>query len=55
MRIGVFIGDVSGARTGVDDLLAAARDAEQRGFTTGWVPHIPGASTASLRWRSRAR
>jgi 5,10-methylenetetrahydromethanopterin reductase len=41
MRIGVFIGDVSGRRTGVDELLDAARDAEARGFTTGWVPHIP--------------
>ena len=41
MRIGVFISDVSGARTSVDELLAAARDAEERGFTTGWVPHIP--------------
>ncbi|MEX1008753.1 MAG: TIGR03564 family F420-dependent LLM class oxidoreductase [Acidimicrobiia bacterium] len=41
MRIGVFIGDVSGRRTDVDELLDAARDAEARGFTTGWVPHIP--------------
>ena len=41
MRIGVFIGDVSGARTSVDELLAAARDADERGFATGWVPHIP--------------
>lgn len=41
MRIGVFIGDVSGARTTVDELLVAARDADDRGFSTGWVPHIP--------------
>jgi F420-dependent oxidoreductase-like protein len=41
MQIGVFIGDVSGRRTGVAELLAAARDAEDRGFATGWVPHIP--------------
>ncbi len=41
MRIGVFIGDVSGARTSIDELLAAARDADERGFTTAWVPHIP--------------
>ena len=41
MRIGVFIGEVSGARTTVDDLLVAARDAEARGFASGWVPHIP--------------
>ena len=41
MRIGVFIGEASGDRTSVEALLANARDAEQRGFTTGWVPHIP--------------
>jgi 5,10-methylenetetrahydromethanopterin reductase len=41
MRIGAFISDVSGAQTGVDELLANARAAEALGFTTGWVPHIP--------------
>src|SRR5947207_3680858 len=41
MRIGLFISDVSGAQTGVDELLANARAAEALGFTTGWVPHIP--------------
>lgn len=41
MRIGVFIGEASGDRTSVDALLANARDAEERGFATGWVPHIP--------------
>jgi F420-dependent oxidoreductase-like protein len=41
MRIGVFIGDVSGARTAIPELLENARAAEARGFTTGWVPHIP--------------
>jgi F420-dependent oxidoreductase-like protein len=41
VRIGVFIGEASGERTSVADLLANARDAEQRGFATGWVPHIP--------------
>jgi F420-dependent oxidoreductase-like protein len=41
VRVGVFVGDVSGRRTGVEELLAAARDAEARGFSTGWVPHIP--------------
>src|SRR6478735_12445089 len=41
MRIGVFIGDASGARTSVDELLAAAQTAEARGCTTGGVPHIP--------------
>lgn len=41
MRIGVFIGEASGERTTVEQLLANARDAEARGFATGWVPHIP--------------
>jgi alkanesulfonate monooxygenase SsuD/methylene tetrahydromethanopterin reductase-like flavin-dependent oxidoreductase (luciferase family) len=41
MRIGVFIGDVSGARTSIPELLDSAREAEARGFTSGWVPHLP--------------
>jgi len=41
MRIGVFIGDASGARTDLAALLARARWAEEAGFATGWVPHIP--------------
>ncbi len=41
MRIGVFIADVSGAQTRIDELLANAQTAERLGFSTGWVPHIP--------------
>ncbi len=41
MRLGVFIGDASGLRTGVDELLANAQEAERLGFATGWLPHIP--------------
>lgn len=41
MRIGVFIGEASGERTSVEQLLANAVEAEERGFATGWVPHIP--------------
>ena len=41
MRIGAFIGDASGLRTSPDELLAAAREAEALGLSTGWVPHIP--------------
>ncbi len=41
MRIGVFISDVSGAQTEIEELLANARAAEALGFSTGWVPHIP--------------
>ena len=41
MRMGVFIGDASGARTTVADLVANARAAETAGFATAWVPHIP--------------
>ncbi len=41
MRIGVFIGDTTGERTSVEQLLANAGDAESRGLSTAWVPHIP--------------
>jgi F420-dependent oxidoreductase-like protein len=41
MRLGIFIGDAGGERTSVDELLAGARQAEELGFATGWVPHIP--------------
>ena len=41
MRIGVFISEATGERTSVEQLLANARDAEERGLATGWVPHIP--------------
>ena len=41
MRVGLFIGDATGVRTSVADLVAAARDADDLGFATGWVPHIP--------------
>ena len=41
MRIGVFTVDINGARTTVPELLAASRDAEQRGFATAWVPQLP--------------
>jgi F420-dependent oxidoreductase-like protein len=41
MRVGVFIGEATGERTSVDQLLANAKDAEARGLSTGWVPHIP--------------
>src|SRR3954465_5049878 len=41
MRIGLFISDVSGEQTTIEELLANARAAEALGFSTGWVPHIP--------------
>src|ERR1700712_1785969 len=41
MRLGIFIGDAGGGRTSVNELLAGARQAEELGFATGWVPHIP--------------
>jgi F420-dependent oxidoreductase-like protein len=41
MRVGVFIGEASGEKTTIDQLLANARAAEARGLATGWVPHIP--------------
>jgi F420-dependent oxidoreductase-like protein len=41
MRVGVFIGEATGERTSIDQLLANAGAAEERGLSTGWVPHIP--------------
>jgi 5,10-methylenetetrahydromethanopterin reductase len=41
MRVGIFIGEASGERTSVEQLLANAQRAEARGFATAWVPHIP--------------
>lgn len=41
MRIGVFIGDVSGGRTDIDTMLERARWAEASGFHTAWLPHMP--------------
>jgi F420-dependent oxidoreductase-like protein len=48
MRLGVFIGDASGLRTDVDALLANAREAEELGFATGWLPHIPWSLDALM-------
>ncbi|HZP29029.1 MAG TPA: TIGR03564 family F420-dependent LLM class oxidoreductase [Acidimicrobiia bacterium] len=41
MRIGMFISETSGERTGIDSLLATAAWAESSNLATGWVPHIP--------------
>ena len=41
MQLGVFISEVTADRTSVGDLLTNARRAEELGFATGWVPHIP--------------
>lgn len=41
MRIGVFIGDVSGGRTSIDGVLERARRAEEAGFASAWLPHMP--------------
>jgi F420-dependent oxidoreductase-like protein len=41
MRIGTFISDTGGARTEVGELRELARWAEDSGFTTAWVPHLP--------------
>jgi 5,10-methylenetetrahydromethanopterin reductase len=41
MRIGVFIVNIVGGPTSIADLLAHARDAEERGFATAWIPQLP--------------
>jgi 5,10-methylenetetrahydromethanopterin reductase len=41
MRVGIFIGEATGERTSMAQMVANARMAEARGLATGWVPHIP--------------
>lgn len=41
MRIGIFVSDTGGERTGVAELQDRARWVEEHGFTSAWVPHIP--------------
>lgn len=41
MRIGIFISDTGGERTGIAELLDAAQWAEASNLSTAWVPHIP--------------
>src|SRR5881628_2000550 len=42
MRIGIGIGDISGAPADVDGLVAQARRAEAEGFKSGWFANIFG-------------
>jgi F420-dependent oxidoreductase-like protein len=48
MRLGIFIVDAGSIRTSVDELLSNAREAEELGFATGWVPHIPWSLDALI-------
>jgi F420-dependent oxidoreductase-like protein len=41
VQLGIFISEVTADRTSVGGLLANARRAEELGFATAWVPHIP--------------
>jgi F420-dependent oxidoreductase-like protein len=41
VRIGIFVSDTGGERTGVEELQQRARWVEEHGFTSAWVPHIP--------------
>jgi len=41
VRIGIFVSDTSGEKTGLPDLLDQARWADEHGFATAWVPHVP--------------
>lgn len=42
MRIGIGIGEISGAPAGVESLIAQAQRAEQDGFASGWFANIFG-------------
>jgi F420-dependent oxidoreductase-like protein len=41
VRIGVFISETWGEASGLDELRARARQAEEMGFASGWVPYLP--------------
>jgi F420-dependent oxidoreductase-like protein len=41
MKIGIFVSDTGGERTGVEELQQRARWVEENGFTSAWVPQIP--------------
>jgi len=41
MRIGIFVSDTGGERTGVEELRRRAQWVEEHGFASAWVPHIP--------------
>ena len=41
MKIGIFVSDTGGERTGVEELQRRAQWVEENGFTSAWVPHIP--------------
>ena len=42
MRIGIGIGEISGAPATVDNLIAQAQRAEREGFASGWFANIFG-------------
>jgi 5,10-methylenetetrahydromethanopterin reductase len=41
LKIGVFVSDTGGDRTGVEEVQRRARWVEENGFTSAWVPQIP--------------
>ena len=41
MKIGIFVSDTGGERTGVEELQRRAQWVEENGFTSAWVPQIP--------------
>ncbi len=58
MKIGIGIGDIGGAPTGIDGLIAQAKRAEADGFASGWFANIMGMDAimaAALCARETAR
>jgi len=58
MRIGIGIGEISGAPAGLDSLVAQAQRAERDGFASGWFANIFGFDAimaAALCGRSTTR
>src|SRR5262245_66581449 len=42
MKIGIGIGDIGGAPSGIDGVIAQAKRAEADGFASGWFANIMG-------------
>ena len=55
MKIGIFVSDTGGERTGVEELQRRAQWVEENGFTSAWVPADPVEPRRADRAHARGR
>ena len=55
MKIGIFVSDTGGERTGVEEVQRRAQWVEENGFTSAWVPQIPWSLDALTALVARGR